>query len=130
MPFHPRDEKGKPVRGYVLESPEYDPFANYQITCLNAEYVGEVQGFRFQGGKALVYGLDADADEEEQADRKTALTWFWNHDGAWKRHINDEGKEYKRTFEAGYVIEPMQKMRDVSATQRERPARAVAEKTG
>lgn len=130
MPFVPRDEKGKQVRGFVLESPEYDPFANYQIACLNPEYVGEIQGFRFADGIALVYALDEDADQEEQDERKTALLWFWNHDGAWKRHINDEGKEYKRTFEPGYRIEPMAKMRDVSKPQRERPAKSAEQATG
>lgn len=108
MPFHPRDEKGRPVRGFTPIAPEFDPAAHYRITALNPEYNGRIFDFQFADGVAIVYGLPEDAPAEEREARVENLLWLWNSDGAWKRHVNDEGKEYKREWSASYTIEPYQ----------------------
>lgn len=127
MPYQPKDQKGP------VESPTYDPFQSYQITCLNREYAGSLHGLRFADGVAIAYGLPEDAAAEEQQERIDALLWFWNADGAWQRHINDEGKEYKRTWEPVYVIEPYEQRarrrqgeREDEASQRPARQRAAA----
>lgn len=93
-----------PASKAPIVSPEFDPFARYQIATLNPEYTGTILGIRFSEGAAIVHGLAADADEEEQAKRVRDLLWFWNADGAWKLHTTDEGKVYKRTWEPVYTI--------------------------
>lgn len=105
MPFHPLDKHGRPDQSYKPAMPTFDPFTSYRIKCLNTNFAGKTQGFQFNDGVAIVHGLDAGADADEQKERLEALAWFWNADGTWARSFNERGQEVAREWSAVYIIE-------------------------